>query len=310
MLDDRSYMRTPQHRPGPGLPAWAILMIVNVGAFMLQMFLSFNEGASLRFHKLFALSTYGISHGFVWQLITFQFLHGGMFHLLGNMIGLYFFGRFVEETFGRSSFLKMYLWSGMLGGVLQVLAGFAFRDIFGGMVLGASAGVMALIAAFATAQPYHRITLLIFFVLPVSFQARFILWGAIFLTGMGIVGAFAGGAHSGGAQVADWAHAGGIIGGIVFIKCFVQGSGLERFPLLKYLVSGAFFRRGLRPRVSVGGARRRPPRMEVVEEDDTPEDISRQVDPILDKISQHGIQSLTARERKILEKARDRMAGR
>ena len=115
-----------------------------------------------------ALSKDGLAHGLVFQLLTYQFLHGSMWHLLLNVVGLYFFGRAMEEVLGSAGMLKLYLASGVIGGLLFVGLGFAFPGKFGSAVVGASAGVFGLVAAFATRAPEQPITLLVFFVLPVN----------------------------------------------------------------------------------------------------------------------------------------------
>ncbi|MFN7141363.1 MAG: rhomboid family intramembrane serine protease, partial [Limisphaerales bacterium] len=118
---------------------WMILIFINVGCFLLQMILS----STFVFNYL-ALSPQGIARGFVWQFLTFQFLHGGLFHLFMNMFfGMYMFGRYVEERLGSTTFLKFYLLGGFAGGVLQVLLGFLFPQQYGGGTIGASAGTAA-----------------------------------------------------------------------------------------------------------------------------------------------------------------------
>ena len=117
------------------------------------------------------LSLNGLRSGKVYELITFQFLHGGLWHLLGNMIGLYFFGRAVEALLGSRGMLTLYLVSGTVGGLLQV--GLACLPKYpDASVVGASAGVFGLIAAFAVNAPDDPITLLLFFILPVTFPAK------------------------------------------------------------------------------------------------------------------------------------------
>src|SRR5207245_1735727 len=73
--------------------------------------------------KYCGLSNDGLAHGRLWQLVTFQFLHWGPlpWHLLFNCLGLYFFGREVEQAIGPSSFLRLYFFSGVAGGLLQSL---------------------------------------------------------------------------------------------------------------------------------------------------------------------------------------------
>ena len=245
-----------------------------------------------------ALSPVGIKHFFVWQFVTFQFLHAGLWHLLGNMLVLFFFGSAIEAELGAKRFLSLYFSSGILGGILQILLAFIFPREFGGIVVGASAGCFGLVAAFATLFPDRIITLLVFFVLPVSMRARTLLWFAIGLALFGILVP--------GDNIAHAAHLGGIIAGCVYVVWFVQGKSLPSWwPTVP--------RRKARQLVNATGTkgafwRKNNP----VDADEAPpsEFISREVDPILDKISAHGIHSLTDRERRVLETARAKMAKR
>ena len=291
MLEDRYYMRSEER--SSRLSASVILMIVLTVIFALQNI----DYVYTRFglNSTFALSPEGLRRGFVWQLFTFQFLHGGLFHLLFNLIALWFFGRVVEARLGKAAFWKIYLVGGVFGGVLQSALAFAMPQFFGGWVVGASAGVCALIAAFALMEPEAIIMLMCVFPL----KAKYLLVGitaiAAFFT---LVPASPGVAHA--------AHLGGIATGVAMI----------RFALYDYSPSLNWhpFRNRARRRQLVKAATVKPgfwrtkgsgiPKAEQIEPE---EFISREVDPILDKISAHGIQSLTPREKQILEAARSKM---
>ena len=226
-------------------------------------------------------------------------MHAGLLHILFNMIGLYFFGRAMEEALGRRAMLRLYLLSGTIGGLLQVGLGLAFPSAFSGAVMGASAGVLGLIAAFATREPNYPITLLVFFVIPVTLLAKWLLLIEAVVTVSGIV---FGVLHMGG-NTAHGAHLGGMLTGIAFIKW----AGWLQAPWT--LWAGSRRRASRQPvRASALRAVRRPRRN--AEELPPAEFISREVDPILEKISAQGIHSLTDREREILEAARSRMARR
>ena len=84
-----------------------ILLVALVACFLTQWLMDDLMGG--RFTGALALSADGLRHGRVYQLITFQFLHGGLWHLLGNMMGLYFFGRAVEAILGSRGMLALYL---------------------------------------------------------------------------------------------------------------------------------------------------------------------------------------------------------
>jgi membrane associated rhomboid family serine protease len=299
MLDDRSYMRAPYR------PRWSmttILLVTLVACFIVQMFLDRWKGLAW-VPEWLALSKSGLEHGRVYQLITFQFLHGGIWHLLGNMFGLYFFGRTVEAMLGSRGMLKLYLASGTVGGLLQVALGFAFPGYFSEGVVGASAGVFGLIAAFATHNPDEPITLLLFFVLPVTFPAKVLLIGEGLLSLLGVLGpllrvtAFDGVAHA--------AHLGGMLTGIVWIRMIMSPN-----PPFQFWRPSA--RRPAPKRESAAPSAKRGLKNTRKKQEELPpgEFISREVDPILEKISAQGIHSLTDRERQILQAARNKMAKR
>jgi membrane associated rhomboid family serine protease len=251
-----------------------------------------------RIDSLFTLSLQGLKEGRIYQLVTFQFMHASLWHLLGNMIGLYFFGRSMEETLGKKGLLTLYLLSGTIGGLLQIALAFTFPAFFVGGVLGASAGVFGLIAAFATRSPDQPITLLVFFVLPVTFKAKVLLLIEAAIAFLGLFGYLTG-------NVAHAAHLGGMLTGIFYIRWL--GSLTRPFEFWR-----PFARRNPPKRELVSAAPRRTWRSAGPPMEDLPpaEFISREVDPILEKISAQGIHSLTERERQILEAARNKMAKR
>src|SRR5262252_7046162 len=116
-LADRFYMRDSYHTPR--MTTWLITVLIF--AFLIQSVLLFYGDVELAQHL--ALSVDGLKHGKIWQLITFQFLHSTPWpwHVLFNCLGLYFFGRPVEEIVGGRRFLGLYLLAGIAGGLTQVL---------------------------------------------------------------------------------------------------------------------------------------------------------------------------------------------
>ena len=99
-----------------------MLLIANVVAFLLECF---RYGGTPHFPPgdYLALSWSGLKSGYVWQLITFQFLHAGIWHLIFNCWAIYMFGREVEIALGAKRFLVLYFSSGVVGGLFQALAG-------------------------------------------------------------------------------------------------------------------------------------------------------------------------------------------
>lgn len=163
-----------------------------------------------------SLSVPGIRSGYLWQFLTYQFLHGGILHLVLNCWGLYLFGQEIEDRLGRFRFLKLYLFSGIVGGVVQVICAILAPKLFGAAVVGASAGVFGLIAAYAALFPERRLTLLLFFVIPVTLRAKtMLLWGVV----IALAGSLFPFDH-----VAHAAHLGGMLGGLLYLN-LMRGQG-------------------------------------------------------------------------------------
>jgi len=207
MLNDGNHIAQARH--GWRRPVTLMLISVNVAMFVFQ-----NAAASGAFpvYKEFALSVDGLKHGHFWQLITFQFLHlplsdGGIFHLLGNLFVIHLFGKRLEETMGGTNFLKLYLVSGTMGGMLQMAGGWLSPENFGVAVVGASAGAFGLIAAYGTLFPREQLRP---FFLPVSIRADVLLALGVTIT---VVGLFLPSGH-----VAHCAHLGGILTGFLFAR--------------------------------------------------------------------------------------------
>jgi membrane associated rhomboid family serine protease len=305
MLEDRDYMRQPDYLPRLSLTA--VLLVVNAIVFLVECLTSANparlEPASPFFYQCFALSVEGLKHGFVWQLFTYQFMHAGLLHLLLNSWAIYVFGRAIEKTIGRGKYLALFLTSGVVGGIFQVLVALLWPGLFGGPVVGASAGAFGLVAAFAVLFPERELTLLLFFIIPIRLSAKMLLIVSLTLAVAGIVGNIISSNSIFSGNIAHAAHLGGMLAGMIFVRRFVRDHGWELDQPLRRSGAGEFIARwaGKSPLWRSGAD-------EPDEELSTDEFVKSEVDPILDKISRQGIQSLTAREREILEKARERMA--
>jgi membrane associated rhomboid family serine protease len=265
-----------------------LLIVINIAVFFLQLLC---DAAGFRqFNHFLALGADGIRRGFIWQFVTYTFLHASVWHILGNMLFLWFLGREVEYFIGAKYFTRLYFMSGIMGGALWLA--FNFRPtIFDGMVIyptvvGASAAVLGCVIAYATLFPDREITLLLFFILPISLRAKYLAMicvavdAALVLSGTG-------------GNVANLAHLGGAAFGYLYIKQL--GYGTTPRWLLWFQNTTARFKP--RPRPS-------PRNMS------SEEFVREEVDPILDKIAREGMQSLTRRERKILESAKELMQKR
>lgn len=212
----------------------------------------------------------------LFQLLTYGFLHDpdNLKHIVGNMIGLWFLGRSVEYRYGPREYLAFFLVAIVAGGLAWELGelvanhGFAPRPA----MLGASGGVVAVIILFALNFPHQTVLFMFFLPMP--------MWVA----GLIIVGMDAFGAVQRTDNVAFTAHLGGALFAFVYFKMGWQ---------LESLVSGGNLLKRLRPR----------PKLRVVDPDEPDDSIEDQVDAILKKIQDHGRDSLTRGERRILEEA-------
>lgn len=292
MLADRPYMR--RDRDPFNWSLTIVLIVVNVVVFFLQH--ADGQRSFQKFLTYGALSLEGLSKGYVWQLLTFQFLHGGILHLVLNCFVLYSFGRHLEEYLGKRAYLQLYLFSGFAGAAVQTLLALLWPR-FGGPMVGASAGIAGLIAGFALVSPQS--TIYVLFVIPVRakyFLPLIIGIEAVFLA----VGAQDGIAHG--------AHLGGTLFGVAYLRWL---RGWNGFGALWQRLTP---RRHSRPIVKVRFPKAESGSWETNSSEPRPASegdfISQEVDPILDKIRAHGIHSLTQRERDILEKARERMERR
>ncbi len=177
------------------------LIIINVGVFALQLI---TQG---RMAILFAASGDSpIIALQVWRLITFQFLHADIGHILFNMIGLYFFGTALERQWGGRHFLAYYLVCGVVGGMLYVLASLIGIFPQAGILVGASGGVLGLLAATAVLFPHAKVYLYFFIPIPIRILIAIITIGYVLnVLNMG--------PNAGG----DICHLGGMATGFIWI---------------------------------------------------------------------------------------------
>ena len=288
-------------RGSPAGSRWSVTMVLLVANLVCYLLQEINRVyVHWPVERYLFLSLRGLGEGQVYQLLTFQFLHGSILHLLFNCFGLWMFGRALEQMLGARAMLQLYLLSGVLGGLLQVLLALSFPRLFGGSVVGASAGIFGLIAAFCFLNPEQMITTLIYFI-PVTVKAKYLLLFEVAFTLFCIF------FPSPESAYAHGAHLGGIFGGVAYIHFIVRGRwsffNWRRFPRPAP-------RRELVKARSADTDHWQKPKKTVVIDLPPEEFISQEVDPILDKISAHGIHSLTTRERQILEAARARMGKR
>ena len=191
----------------PRLSVTHLLMGANILVFFAVEILTVHRW--LPVYHLFALTVRGLAQRWLWQLVTFQFMHwrladGGAFHLLADLLVLYAVGRPLESKLDRSRFVGLYLVSGLVGGLCQIVGSLFWPADFGPGVVGASAGCCGLISAYALLLPGRPISI---FILPIALPAWMVSWGIALLSMYGMLSP---GRSSG---IAHAAHLGGLLAG-------------------------------------------------------------------------------------------------
>jgi membrane associated rhomboid family serine protease len=202
-----------------------------------------------------------------WTLVTYMFLHGGYGHIFFNMLTLWFAGPMVEERLGPQRFITLYLVSGVAGALLSLLLA---RNT---SIIGASGAVFGVLMALARFWPRMRI--MIYGIIPV--EAR---WLVLIYAALDLVGGFGG--QRGG--IANFAHLGGLAGGMLYLLYLERSAGSKQFQK-KSITKVADPALGNWQKVDRSS-------IHSVNKDE--------VDRILDKISASGIGSLTPQERQFL----------
>lgn len=200
----------------------------------------------------------------IWRVLSFQFLHGGFMHILGNMLGLYFFGTTIENLWGSKRFLWFYFTCGTIGGVLYVI--FCRLEFFDGApLIGASGGVLGLMMACAILFPQMKIFL---FPIPLPVPIRVM---ALFIAIGYVLNVLSRGANAGG----DLCHLGGI------------------FTALTWVLGQPWWSKFIQLHQKSNWQRQQQDR----------EKLQFEVDRILSKVHEEGLQSLTQKEKDLLQKA-------
>ena len=249
-----------------------ILIIVNVSVLVLDSFFPLFEWG--------AMFTPAVKTGQVWRLITSQYLHAGTMHLFFNMLGLYFLGRYLEQHWGRRKFFIFYTACGLAGNLFYLCTNLLhwLPEL---PAIGASGCILGVLGACAVLFP--GIQLIIYF-FPMKIRTA-----AVLFLGLYVLNLINRGGNAGG----DAAHLAGL----------VVGAGY------------AFWRRGPTSQI---GVRRVVAKVITTKRPASPwrrkmkdeERMNNEVDQVLAKINDHGVGSLTAREKRLLAEASQRQQAR
>jgi membrane associated rhomboid family serine protease len=203
--------------PGPVSTALKALIGANVVMFLVQFFFQPIATDLLGLRPIFVVRNF-----WLWQLATYMFLHGGIFHIVFNMLALWMFGTELEAIWGTRYFLKFYFVTGIGAAVLTVLFSllpFEFAEqVHFANVIGASGAIYGLLLAYALYFPDRPIYMYLVFPIPAK----------IFVMIMGAIAFFSSMGDSGG--TANATHLGGLAVGYVFLK----GARMHPLAELKY----------------------------------------------------------------------------
>ena len=189
------------HFPRPS-SAVGYLLIINLAIFGIALIVP-PFGAAI--YGLFQLDATSVPRALqLWRLITYQFLHASLTHILFNMLGLYFLGPTLERHWGSNRFLKFYLGCGVAGGIFYLLL-VTIGFLPAGVMVGASGAILGMLAACAILFP-HFVVFLLFFPIPIRVAAvAFTIFYLFAVIGRG--------ANAGG----DAAHLAGMVTGAVYV---------------------------------------------------------------------------------------------
>ena len=239
--------------------------------FIVENLLSGQPGHDILRNWL-ALDMNVLQSGEWWKFLSFGLLHANPLHMLVNLLLLFVAGRELEPIIGPRHFTAIYA----LGNIVCGLAHWSFMR--SQTLVGVSAGVAAIIVAYTTVLPELEVTANLLFVVPVRLRAKYLAWALLVVCGVCW-------AYQSALEIGPEAMIAGAVFGWAYVKQLGYGNPL---PIQRYI----FDRRQRAARL----ARMSPEQFIIAE-----------IDPILEKIAEHGVKSLTRAERKILEQGRGKL---
>ena len=262
--------RSSLPRPWTQRQRVALLTLISINVAVFVVQLFLEASQPELVREYLGLSDAGIQNAYAWQFFTAIFLHNGPWHLVGNMLLLYLLGRDVESIIGQQRFLFLYF-SGAIAGEL----GHLFFMPASTVSLAGSGGVAAVLVAYATILPELELSSTI------RLKAKHLAYGVAALSSLLVIIDRTG-------TVIHSACVGGCAAG--WLYAHLLGFGRP-----------SFVQRALKQR------RANVERLQLM----SPEQfITEQIDPLLDKIFQKGIDSLTRSERRTLARAREKLTGK
>ena len=188
--------------PGPMTPAVKAIILANIAFFVVSLFYS----PIILYLGL--VPEHVIGRGWLWQPVTYMFLHAGAMHILFNMLGVWMFGVELERLWGTRFFLRFYAVAGIGAGLTALAASLipvsALQETYSAVTIGASGALYGLLMAFAMYYPDRPILMFLLFPIPAKYFVM-ILGALAFLIAPG-------------SQVSNTAHLGGLLFAYLFLK--------------------------------------------------------------------------------------------
>ncbi|MBD81258.1 MAG: rhomboid family intramembrane serine protease [Crocinitomicaceae bacterium] len=227
-----------------------------------------------------------------WTLVTYMFMHGGFLHILFNMLWLYWMGRILLEYLGKRRVVSIYFFGGIAGGIAYLVA-YNFMALTGDVamgsgLIGASAGVMAVVIAVATLLPDYEVMLFLIG----RVRMKYVGLGILILTSIIDFSINMGG---------KLAHLGGAALGYVFIRQLRSGNDWSSafYGIVDWFM-GLF---ASKQKLKVVKKPKRPGRTSTSKNQSVSATDQQRIDSILDKISESGYDALTTEEKEFLFRA-------
>jgi membrane associated rhomboid family serine protease len=303
MISDRHYMRDDYKREPTSVLVWMISIII-AGFIIQNIFEKLLPGGNDTFARIAAMSPGGLLGGHVWKLLTYTFLHEGVLAVLFNCLMLWFLGRELRPLIGEKGLAWLYI-AASVGGAL---AWFGVHLAGGGFLHGATSVVCAFLVVFACIHPDRQMTLLLFFIIPVTIKPKYIagIWALIALCGLAFSEIPA---RASGLGMNYSAQIGGMIAGflfhrLVYLREWRNPDGRTQIELPRWLrrtKKAAAAAAAPKYKVNVG-ADAAPSAPSAAT---SPAELRAEVDRILDKINSEGFGALTAGEKRLLDEAKD-----
>jgi membrane associated rhomboid family serine protease len=294
MLQDRPYMHDSFDRNRTSVLTWLISTVVAV--YLVQTILAYvAPGTGYWLESALGLSSAALKSGHLWTLVTYGFLHdpGNLLLVITYLLAIYFVGRELLPIMGSRRFLGFYAAALATGG----LAWTAVHWGHSGVMLGSASAVWALTILYACFYPNREVTLVLFFVLPVTFKPKHLAYVLIGIDVLGFVFYELVGAASPFGVATHSAHLGGMAVGWIYFRYLHEAvftSGRERTEIelprwMKQRDAGKSAAPAPAYTVNIAGRGH----------------LRAEVDRILDKINSDGFGALSAEEKKLLDEARD-----